>query len=99
MMFTRIPLDRRREPGMARGSDRQPADRAHPAARQLPSRVQHARGEQDVYTQVRIDPLPPKSADELLTALLGQDGTLEPLKRLLIERIEGHPFLLEESPA
>jgi tetratricopeptide (TPR) repeat protein len=29
--------------------------------------------------------------------LVGQDGTLEPLKRVLIERTEGNPFFLEES--
>jgi predicted ATPase len=38
-----------------------------------------------------------ESAEELLTALLGQDGTLEPLKRVLIERAQGNPFFLEES--
>jgi hypothetical protein len=49
------------------------------------------------YRQLRIDPLPNESAEELLTALLGPDLTLEPLKRLLIERTEGNPFFLEES--
>jgi class 3 adenylate cyclase/tetratricopeptide (TPR) repeat protein len=58
---------------------------------------QHAWGSKTYYTQLRIDPLPPESADELLTALLGQNGTLEPLKRVLIERTEGNPFFLEES--
>jgi class 3 adenylate cyclase/tetratricopeptide (TPR) repeat protein len=58
---------------------------------------QHAWGSKTYYTQLRIDPLPPESAEELLTALLGQDGTLEPLKRVLIERTEGNPFFLEES--
>jgi class 3 adenylate cyclase/tetratricopeptide (TPR) repeat protein len=58
---------------------------------------QHAWGSRTYYTQLRIDPLPPKNADELLTALLGQDGTLEPLKRVLIERTAGNPFFLEES--
>jgi predicted ATPase len=33
----------------------------------------------------------------LLTALLGEDRTLEPLKRVLIARTEGNPFFLEES--
>jgi hypothetical protein len=47
---------------------------------------QHAWGSKAYYTQLKIDPLPPESAAELLTALLGQDGTLEPLKRTLIER-------------
>jgi class 3 adenylate cyclase/tetratricopeptide (TPR) repeat protein len=58
---------------------------------------QHAWGSKTYYTQLRIDPLPPESAAELLTALLGQDGTLEPLKRTLIERTAGNPFFLEES--
>jgi len=58
---------------------------------------QHAWGSKTYYTQLRIDPLRPESAEELLTALVGQDGTLEPLKRVLIERTEGNPFFLEES--
>ena len=58
---------------------------------------QHAWGSKTHYTELRIDPLPPESADALLTALLGQDGTLEPLKRALIERTAGNPFFLEES--
>ncbi len=58
---------------------------------------QYAWGSKTYYTQLRIDPLPPESADELLTALLGQDGTLETLKRVLIERTEGNPFFLEET--
>jgi predicted ATPase len=46
---------------------------------------------------VRLDPLPPASADALLQALLGDDLSLAPLTRLLIERTEGNPFFLEES--
>jgi tetratricopeptide (TPR) repeat protein len=49
------------------------------------------------YTQLRLDPLPPVSADELLQALLGNDPSTAPLKRLLIVRTEGNPFFLEES--
>jgi class 3 adenylate cyclase/tetratricopeptide (TPR) repeat protein len=58
---------------------------------------QHAWGSKTYYRQLRIDPLPPESAEELLEALLGSDGSLVPLKRLLIERTEGNPFFLEES--
>jgi class 3 adenylate cyclase/tetratricopeptide (TPR) repeat protein len=54
-------------------------------------------GNRTYYTQLRLDPLPPASADELLNALLGSDASLEPLKPLLIERTEGNPFFLEES--
>jgi predicted ATPase len=58
---------------------------------------QHGWGSKTYYTQLRLDPLPPESVDEFLAALLGDDPSLEPLKRLLIERTEGNPFFLEES--
>jgi class 3 adenylate cyclase/tetratricopeptide (TPR) repeat protein len=58
---------------------------------------EHAWSRKTYYLQLRIDPLPPESADALLTALLGEDSALEPLKRVLIERTEGNPFFLEES--
>jgi class 3 adenylate cyclase/tetratricopeptide (TPR) repeat protein len=58
---------------------------------------EHAWGYKSYYAELRIDPLPAESADDLLTALLGQDETLEPLKRVLIERAQGNPFFLEES--
>src|SRR5262249_5042768 len=58
---------------------------------------QHGWGGKTYYLQLRLDPLPPVSADELLQALLGDDPSLVPFKRLLIERTEGNPFFLEES--
>src|ERR687896_1859773 len=58
---------------------------------------QHGWGSKTYYTQLRLDPLPPASADELLQALLGDDPSLAPLKQLLIARTEGNPFVLEES--
>jgi tetratricopeptide (TPR) repeat protein len=58
---------------------------------------QHGWGSKTYYTQLRLDPLPPASAEELLQALLGDNPSLVPLKRLLIERTEGNPFFLEES--
>jgi class 3 adenylate cyclase/tetratricopeptide (TPR) repeat protein len=58
---------------------------------------QHPWGSRTYYTQLRLDPLPPESAEELLGALLGLDAGLEPLTRLLIARTEGNPFFLEES--
>ena len=57
----------------------------------------HEWGNKSYYTQVRMDPLPPGSAEDLLHALLGGDPALGPLRRLLIERTEGNPFFLEES--
>jgi predicted ATPase len=58
---------------------------------------QHGWGSKTYYTQLRIDPLPPESAEELLEALLGSDSSLTSLKQLLISRTEGNPFFLEES--
>jgi class 3 adenylate cyclase/tetratricopeptide (TPR) repeat protein len=58
---------------------------------------QHGWGNKTYYTQLRLDPLPPVSADELLQGLLGDDPGLVPLERLLIARTEGNPFFLEES--
>ncbi len=57
----------------------------------------HAWGGKTYYRQLRIDPLPPESADELLDALLGTDAALGPLKQLLVERTEANPLFLEES--
>jgi tetratricopeptide (TPR) repeat protein len=57
----------------------------------------HPWGRKTYYTQLRLDPLPSTSAVELLQALLGDDRTLEPLQRVLIERTERNPFFLEES--
>jgi predicted ATPase len=58
---------------------------------------QHGWGSKTYYTQLRIDPLPPASAAEVLQALLGDDPSLAPLTPLLIARTEGNPFFLEES--
>ena len=58
---------------------------------------QHGWGSKTYYTQMRLDPLPPASADAFLQALLGDDGSLKPLTQLLIARTEGNPFFLEES--
>ena len=59
---------------------------------------QHGWGSKTYYTQLRLDPCRPH-ADELLQALLGDDGGASgaPLKQLLIARTEGNPFFLEES--
>jgi class 3 adenylate cyclase/tetratricopeptide (TPR) repeat protein len=58
---------------------------------------QHGWSGKSYYRQLRIDPLSAVTAEELLSVLLGDDPTLEQLKRLLIERTEGNPFFLEES--
>jgi class 3 adenylate cyclase/tetratricopeptide (TPR) repeat protein len=58
---------------------------------------QHAWGSKTYYTQLRLDPLLPDSADEFLRALLGHDPSVAPLTPLLIARTQGNPFFLEES--
>ena len=58
---------------------------------------QHGWGSKTYYTQLRLDPLPPASAAEVLQALLGDDPSLAPLTPLLIARTAGNPFFLEES--
>jgi class 3 adenylate cyclase len=57
----------------------------------------HGWGSKTYYRQLRIDPLPPESAGDLLEGLLGSDSSLAALKSLLIERTEGNPLFLEES--
>ena len=62
----------------------------------------HNWGSKTYYSQLRLDPLGKKEAEELLTALVG-DGRgakhaspLQPLKSLILEKTEGNPFFLEE---
>jgi class 3 adenylate cyclase/tetratricopeptide (TPR) repeat protein len=58
---------------------------------------QHRWGGNTYYSQLRIDPLNSESCEALLQSLLGDDTSLSPLKRLLIERTEGNPLFAEES--
>jgi class 3 adenylate cyclase/tetratricopeptide (TPR) repeat protein len=57
----------------------------------------HEWGNKTYYTQLRLDPLGSESADEMLTALLGDEPGLAPLKRIIIEKTEGNPFFMEET--
>jgi class 3 adenylate cyclase/tetratricopeptide (TPR) repeat protein len=57
----------------------------------------HAWGSKMYYSQLRLDPLAPESAGELLDALLGPGASLTPFKALLAARTEGNPLFLEES--
>jgi class 3 adenylate cyclase/tetratricopeptide (TPR) repeat protein len=49
------------------------------------------------YTQLRLDPLGQESAEEMLSALLGDCAESAPLKRVIIEKTEGNPFFMEET--
>jgi predicted ATPase len=56
----------------------------------------HDWGSRTYYTQLRLDPLGQESAGEMLSALLGEEPELEPLRRLIADRSEGNPFFIEE---
>src|SRR5262249_1071311 len=49
------------------------------------------------FTQLRLDPLGKESAEEMLSALLGDGVEVTRLKRIIIERTEGNPFFMEET--
>jgi class 3 adenylate cyclase/tetratricopeptide (TPR) repeat protein len=57
----------------------------------------HGWANKTYYRQLRIDPLAPESAEDLLDFLLGTDPSTATLKRQLIERTQGSPLFLEES--
>src|SRR5262249_24221841 len=54
-------------------------------------------GSKTYHTQLRLDPLGEESADEMLSALLGDGAGLDQLKREIIGRTEGNPFFMEET--
>jgi predicted ATPase/class 3 adenylate cyclase/ribosomal protein L40E len=62
-----------------------------------PPEYAHQWGSKTYYTQLRLDPLGKESADEMLSALLGDAPELMALKKLIIERTEGNPFFMEET--
>ncbi len=57
---------------------------------------QHSWVRKTYYTQLRLDPLGPEDAQELLTALLGDGARLTSVRRLILEKTEGNPFFMEE---
>ncbi len=57
----------------------------------------HQWNSKTIYTQLRLDPLGKESADEMLSALLGDGAGMAQLKRVIIERTEGNPFFMEET--
>jgi predicted ATPase len=57
---------------------------------------QHGGESQPYCTQLRLNPLPPAHATEILHALLGEHADLQALQQRLIAQTEGNPFFLEE---
>jgi tetratricopeptide (TPR) repeat protein len=56
----------------------------------------HSWNSKTYYTQLRLDPLGRESAEEMLSALLGDEANLAPFKRIVIEKTEGNPLFMEE---
>jgi len=48
------------------------------------------------YRQISLQPLAPTAVEELLSAFLGLDPSLAPLREHLIDRTGGNPFFIEE---
>ncbi|KWK11805.1 AAA family ATPase, partial [Burkholderia stagnalis] len=88
-------LDRETEAFLAHLSERVPTTRIlllvnyRPEYRPVWTRAGHG-------LQLRLEPLGPAEAQGLLAALLGDDPSLMPLKRLILEKTEGNPFFMEE---
>jgi predicted ATPase len=59
-------------------------------------KYRHQWGNRSYYSQLRLDTLDRVSAGEMLTVLLGENAELSQLKQLIIERIGGNPFFMEE---
>jgi class 3 adenylate cyclase/tetratricopeptide (TPR) repeat protein len=57
----------------------------------------HEWGSRTYYTQLRLDPLSGDSAEDVLSAMLGDGIELAPLKHLIIDKTEGNPFFMEET--
>src|SRR5271154_5135463 len=56
----------------------------------------HSWDSKTYYTQIRLEALGGESADEMLSALLGDSAQLAALKKLITEKTEGNPFFMEE---
>jgi predicted ATPase/class 3 adenylate cyclase len=53
-------------------------------------------GQKTYYTQLRLAPLGPEEAEELLSVLLGSAPNLKAVKHLILEKTDGTPFFMEE---
>ncbi|TDG03981.1 adenylate/guanylate cyclase domain-containing protein [Paraburkholderia guartelaensis] len=54
-------------------------------------------GQKSYQTQLRLDPFGEAEAQGLLSALLGDEPALAPLKQIILEKTEGNPFFMEEA--
>ncbi|MBV8358351.1 MAG: AAA family ATPase, partial [Deltaproteobacteria bacterium] len=56
----------------------------------------HEWNNKSYYTQLRLEPLRPENAEQMLDMLLDNNKEFVPLRRLIIEKTEGNPFFIEE---
>jgi len=56
----------------------------------------HEWSSKSYYIRLGLDPLGKESADEMLTALVGDGRDLRQLKRLVVQKTGGNPFFMEE---
>src|SRR5215469_1120484 len=56
----------------------------------------HDWGTRASFTQIRLEPLKREFADEMLGAMLGDDPSVVPLRKLIIEKSGATPFFIEE---
>jgi len=57
----------------------------------------HDWGTKSNYNQVRLDPLRHDEAESVVGAILGEDGDVRELVRLIAERTDGVPLFIEET--
>src|SRR5262249_30975360 len=57
---------------------------------------QQAWGNRSFFSQLRLDPLAQEDAQELLTALVGNEPAVHPLKQFILGKTDGNPFFMEE---
>jgi len=56
----------------------------------------HDWGTRASFTQIRLEPLRTESADEMLAAMLGNDPSIAPLRKLILDKSDATPFFIEE---
>jgi len=56
----------------------------------------HDWGTRASFTQIRLEPLKRESADEMLAAMLGNDPSVAPLRKLILDKSDATPFFIEE---
>jgi len=56
----------------------------------------HDWGTRASFTQIRLEPLKRESADEMLAGMLGNDPSVAPLRKLILDKSDATPFFIEE---